>query len=162
MKLQWWPFIEISFVIANNKSNNENIINNLKLLQEYWIFLDIENNNFSLNKYFEWVILRDKKFFDLYLNIISEDLILFDFTFIYNTWINWEAYWVNEYYIKNNLVNFLKVLKNIFNFNIWIISKEDNIISFFKTKECYPHKDYNLSNINYEKLDNSELYFILS
>jgi hypothetical protein len=161
MKLQWGPFIEISFVITNNELNIKNIFNNLISLKEYWIFLNINNIDSLLNKNFEWVILNDKKFFDLYINIISEELILFEFVFIYYTWINWECYGVNDNYINSELINLLNIFFKIFNSKLWIIWKEESITTFFKTTECYPHEDYNLHNIDYEKISNTELCYVL-
>lgn len=150
MKLEWGPLIEMSFII--DLCDWEEITKKLKELEEEWIY--INNLNYYKDNLgsTEWAIIADKKFFDIDINKISSWLLLINFSFIFHTWINGEVYWIDNTYISTKLRNLLLSLKGIFQFHIWMIDKENDILSYFNSQECWPNEEYNIQNFNLQNL----------
>lgn len=158
MKLTWWPFIEIS--ILTGKTNFKELMQKILRLDEIWLYFDNLNQDNSLWLIAEWCIIRDGKFCSLDVQQISNELMYVNISFIYHTWINGETYWVDREYIKSTLPKILSTLDWSLDIYAYLVDKENDILNYFSTDECWPHNDYTMSNFNKEKFTlNSWAYF---
>ena len=184
--LQWWDFLEVSFIQeikSDKKSFVLDIINTLQQLKysfEIAIddhelnekvndfstgYLDDENNPNS-TRYHSidipiWLNISGRRKARLLIQTISDELIMI------NTYFYWAEDDVPEWWqiwIKDNeLIHFEEYLQDIFqtiNFPIWMIAFEDDIIAVFNTNSCWPDKSYNLNNID-RKFINSNMFTII-
>lgn len=174
--IQWWPSLEVSFMLSPNLkvldiinilsklpynlqiiATQEKIDNNISKFDEWYLFDETDSNSsriHSLKLPLRLDICWNRKAM-LTIDKLSYTISMVNIYFYWSEHdaLEWWQLWVS----KEQVVEFKKFLDDIFrktNFLLWTVEFEKNVSWIFKTNNCSPHESYNLNNIDFSSLKN--------